>query len=170
MENNSLEQFTAYIESLCTKHVDIQHTVLEPRFIELNNEKQLKQSKEQLYPVVALDKLTISYSGANDAMQKNRVVDILFLDKSDSATDYEQIQTIKNNMERIAEEFVIKIKIDSKDRKNYAFLRNLLIGSIEINLIDNEQINLHGALLSFSYELPFVEYISEGRFINNVLS
>ncbi len=165
MANNSLSDFTTYIESLCAKHVEIRHTKYNPRFIELNSEKQLNAQKMQLYPIVALDKLTISYGGQNDAMQKSRIVDILFLDKAKQVGDYAEVQLIKNRMERIAEEFVIRIKTDSKDRVNYPYLRNLVVGSIELNLIDNEGINLHGVLLSFSYELPFAESIEAGRFI-----
>ncbi len=165
MASDTLQQFTDYLKLLCTKHIDIQHQEYEPRFIELNDDKQLQQSKTQLYPMVALDKLTVSYNGTTDALRKSRIVDLLFLDKSKTVGDYAEIQTIKNRMERIAEEFVVKIKIDSRDRIHYSFLRNLVIGSIELNLIDNEQINLHGVLLSFSFELPFVEHIASGRFI-----
>lgn len=170
MQSNSLEQFTAYIQLLCEQHVDIRHTEADKRFIELNNEKQLQQSKTQLYPMVAIDKLTISYLGANDAMRKNRIVDLLFLDKVKSPGNFAEIQEVKNKMERIAEEFLIKIKIDSRNRVLFPYLKNLLIASAELNIIENESNNLHGALLSFSYELPFAEYIAEGRFINNVLS
>ena len=167
MPDNSLTQFTAYVEMLCAKHVDIHHTPEEPHFIELNDEKQLAAGKNQVYPLVALDKLTINYSGSNDGMLKSRVCDILFLDKA-PAGDYVEVQRIKNKMELIAEEFVVKMKQDSRDRAKYPFLRNLVVGSIEINNVDNEGINLHGALLSFSYELPFPETISEGRFDENV--
>ena len=163
MPDNSLTQFTAYVEMLCAKHVDIHHTPEEPHFIELNDEKQLAAGKNQVYPLVALDKLTINYSGANDGMPKSRVCDILFLDKA-PAGDYVEVQRIKNKMELIAEEFVVKMKQDSRDRAKYPYLRNLVVGSIEINHVDNEGINLHGALLSFSYELPFSETITEGRF------
>lgn len=167
MPDNSLTQFTAYVEMLCAKHVDIHHTPEEPHFIELNDEKQLAAGKNQVYPLVALDKLTINYSGANDGMLKSRVCDILFLDKA-PAGDYVEVQRIKNKMELIAEEFVVKIKQDSRNRAKYPYLRNLVVGSIEINHVDNEGINLHGALLSFSYELPFSETITEGRFDENV--
>lgn len=167
MPDNSLTQFTAYVEMLCAKHVDIHHTPEEPHFIELNDEKQLAAGKNQVYPLVALDKLTINYSGANDGMLKSRVCDILFLDKA-PAGDYVEVQRIKNKMELIAEEFVVKMKQDSRNRAKYPYLRNLVVGSIEINHVDNEGINLHGALLSFSYELPFPETISEGRFDENV--
>lgn len=164
MQSNSLEQLTAYIELLCTKHVDIRHTPTKRRFIELNNEKQLEQSKTQLYPLVAMDKLTISYPGINDAMRKNRVVDLLFLDKVKNPGDYAELQAVKNKMERIAEEFFIKMKIDSCDRVNYPFLKNQLISSVELNVIENNSLGVHGALLSFSSELPFVEHIEAGRF------
>lgn len=167
MPDNSLTQFTAYVEMLCAKHVDIHHTPEEPHFIELNDEKQLAAGKNQVYPLVALDKLTINYSGANDGMLKSRVCDILFLDKA-PAGDYVEVQLIKNKMELIAEEFVVKMKQDSRDRAKYPYLRNLVVGSIEINHVDNEGINLHGALLSFSYEIPFSETIAEGRFDENV--
>ena len=167
MPDNSLTQFTAYVEMLCAKHVDIHHTPEEPHFIELNDEKQLAAGKNQVYPLVALDKLTINYSGANDGMLKSRVCDILFLDKA-PAGDYVEVQRIKNKMELIAEEFVVKMKQDSRNRAKYPYLRNLVVGSIEINHVDNEGINLHGALLSFSYELPFSEQISEGRFNENL--
>lgn len=167
MPDNSLNQFTAYIELLCTQHVDILHTQDDTHFIELNDEKQLASGKNQVYPLVALDKLTINYSGANDGMLKSRVCDIMFLEKS-PAGDYVRMQEIKNKMERVAEDFVVRMKQDSRDRAKYPFLRNLVVGSIEINQIDNEGINLHGALLSFSYELPFSEQISEGRFNQNL--
>lgn len=168
MQNNSLEQFTAYIALLCAKHVDIQHSESDKRFIELNDEKQLQQSKTQLYPLVAIDKLTITYPGANDAMRKNRIVDLLFLDKVENASDYSQIQATINKMERMAEEFLIKIKIDSRDRVLYPYLKNLLLSSAELNIIEQPMNKLYGALLTFSYELPFAEYIEPGRFDENV--
>ena len=52
MPDNSLTQFTAYVEMLCAKHVDIHHTQEEPHFIELNDEKQLAAGKNQVYPLV----------------------------------------------------------------------------------------------------------------------
>ena len=167
MQDNSLNQFTAYIELLCAQHVEIQHTEDEHHFIELNDEKQLAANKNQVYPLVAIDKLTISYNGFNDAMSKNRLCDILFLGKS-PAGDYVHVQETKNKMERVAEDFVVRMKVDSRNRTKYPFLRNLVIGSIEINQIDHEGNNLHGALLSFSYELPFIEKVPDGRFNENM--
>lgn len=164
MPDNSLIGFAQYVESLCASHVEIKHSAAEPHYIELTDENQIQTSKNQIYPLVALDKLTIQYHGQNDGMTKSRVVDLLFLDKAASG-DYVAIQAIKNRMERIAEEFVVKMKIDSRNRTVYGFLRNLVFDSIEINTIENKGINLHGAMLSLSYNLPFIEFVESGRFV-----
>lgn len=164
MPDNNIIGLTEYIARLCASHVEIQHKPEEPHFIELNDEKQLTSDKNQIYPLVALDLITIIYTGQNDSMNKSRLIDLLFLEKV-PAGDFAAIQATKNKMEHIAEEFVIKMKKDSRDRKTYPFLKNLVMGSIEINTIEHKGINLHGAIMSCSYELPFVEYIAEGRFL-----
>ena len=165
MGNNLLDQFTAYVETLCKQHVDIRHTEYERRFVELNSDEQLSKSKDQLFPFVALDKLTINYSGQEDATRKSRYVELLFLDRAE-AGDFAGIQAVKNKMERVAEDFIRKMKADRKKRNEFPFLRTLQLSGIEFNFIENKMIGVYGGLLSFNFELPFVEDLPAGRFVN----
>lgn len=164
MSDNTLDQFTGYIESLCTKHVDILHTEEDPRFIELNSEKQMARSKSQLYPLVTLDKLTISYTGDEDATRKNRMVEMLFLELISDPNDDVAISDAKNKMESVAEDFIRKMKIDKKNRAVYPFLKTLKVSDMTIDYAENEDKGLYGVLLSFSFELPFIMQLADGRF------
>lgn len=162
--NNQLSDFTAYIDSLCRKHVEILHSDDDRHFIELNDEQQLSDSKTLLYPLVTLDKLTVSYTGGEDFMNKNRYVEMMFLDSIRNSKDFVEIQLAKNAMERIAEDFLRKIKKDKRSRAKYPFLKNLSLSDIELNFVENSSLNVYGALLSFNFELGFVEELEDGRF------
>ena len=167
MANNQLSDFTEYTENLCVKHVDILHVVDDEdhkHFIELNDEQQLQDAKSFCYPLVTMDKLTISYNGQQDSTLKNRYVEIMFLDSVSDTGDFKRIQQVKNSMERVAEDFIMKMKTDRKDRVAYSFLKCLVLSNIELNFVENKAINLYGVLLSFNFELPFVETLEAGRF------
>ena len=167
MVNNQLSDFTDYISNLCVKHVDILHVPGDEdhrHFIELNDEQQLQESKSICYPLVAMDKLTVSYNGQQDSPLKNRYVEIMFIDSVSDTGDFIRIQEVKNSMERIAEDFIKKMKTDRKDRNVYPFLKCMVLSKIELNFIENKAINLYGALLSFNFELPFSETLEVGRF------
>jgi hypothetical protein len=75
------------------------------------------------------------------------------------------IQEKKNLMERIAEDFLKKIKVDKRDRKAFPFLKNLSLSDIELNFVENPGFNVYGALLSFNFELGFDETLESGRFM-----
>lgn len=161
-----LSDFTTYIESLCAKHVDIKHSPeTERHFVELSTDKVIQSMKSLYYPFVTLDKLSIAYPWTDDNRRKRRYLEMMFLDNVSDAGDFARIQSVKNNMEKIAEEFLLKIDNDRKDRIKYPFLRGLVMDSIEINYVENESATLYGVLLSAQYELPFPGCLDEGRFI-----
>lgn len=169
MENNNLlADFTDYIESLCATHVDIKHVKGDEdnqHFIELNIDQQLQDSKHICYPLVCMEKLTISYTGLEDSTNKNRYCEIMFLDSVSDTTDFVSIQNVKNAMERVAEDFIKKFKADRKNRSKYPFLKRLVLSNMELNPIENKSITLYGWLLSFNFELPFNETLESGRFV-----
>lgn len=161
-----LIDFTAYIESLCVKHVDIGHDPEgERHFVELSTDKMMQKMKSLYYPFVTLDKLTITYPWTDDNRRKRRYLELMFLDNVSDTGDFIRIQAVKNHMEQIAEEFLMKIDEDRKDRRTFPFLRGLVMEGIEINYIENESATLYGVLLSAQYELPFPGCLSSGRFL-----
>ena len=161
-----LDDFTAYIESLCEKHVDIQHNPSgERHFVELSTDKMMQKMKNLYYPFVTLDNLTITYPWSDDNRRKRRYLELMFLDNVSDTGDFVRIQEVKNNMEKIAEEFLLKIDEDRKDRRTFPFLRGLVMEGVEINYVENESATLYGVLLSAQYELPFPGCLSSGRFL-----
>ena len=167
-ESNQLSDFTGYIENLCVSHVVIKHVKDDEdhqHFIELNDDQKIHDLKHICFPFVAMDKLTINYTGQNDGMNKNRYVELMFLDKVSDPGDYAGIQTAKNAMERIAEDFIKKFKVDRKDRATNPFLKCLVLSNISVDLVENKAESTYGALLSFNFELPFNETLETGRFI-----
>lgn len=161
-----LNDFTAYIESLCEKHVDIKHNPSgERHFVELSTDKMMQKMKSLYYPFVTLDKLTVTYPWNDDNRRKRRYLEMMFLDNVSDAGDFARIQAVKNNMEKIAEEFLLKIDENRKDRRAFPFLRGLVMDGVEINYIENESATLYGVLLSAQYELPFPGCLAAGRFL-----
>ncbi len=166
MASNQLSDFTSYIEKLCRDHVDIRHSDRKQHFVELNNDQQMQDAKGLYHPIVTLDKLTVNYIGQEDATNKSRYVEMMFLDSTSQKGDFNAIQLIKNKMERVAEDFLKKMKVDRKNRKKFPFLRNLSITDAELNFVENGPMGLYGALLSFVFELPFDETLEDGRFVS----
>ena len=161
---NLLDNFTDYISGLCEKHVEIQHSEEESHFVELNSDAQLK-TPSQSYPVVTLDKLEITYTGPEDATRKQRYVELMFLDKVTNNGGNADVTAVKNRMERTAEDFIRKIKLDRKDRGKYPFLKTLKLSEIHLNFVENVSINVHGTLVSFNFDLPFIDKLEPGRFV-----
>jgi hypothetical protein len=152
MQNN-LTDFTEYIRKLCHNHVDIQDNPIDRHFIELRSEAQLTAKSLRL-PVVAFDKLQITYKGQNDNLRKDRYIEILFLDKCADGLNTAKILEIQTRMESICEDFINKMREDKKSRK-IEFLQNLIIGDIQVFQIENKNASLYGAMMSFSFDLPY---------------
>ena len=161
--NNLIEYFTLYIESLCSKHVDIQHSEENKHFIRLDKIEMLESHKTISYPVVTVEKLTVSYSDTEDAMTKSRHIEMMFLNNIPDIGDADNIESVWSHMESIAEDFILKIKTDRRDRNKYPFLHNLQMSSMELDYVENIATHLYGVLLSFSCNLPFFDCI-ENRF------
>lgn len=159
---NTLNDFTAYIRDLCKRHVDVKHTDTEKHFIELRAEAQFT-SKSLRLPVVAIDKLQLTYKGQNDSLRKDRYIEILFLDKCADGSNTDKIQDIQDRMESICEDFINKMREDKKSRK-IDFLKNLIIGDIQVFQIENKNASLYGAMMSFSFDLPYSGVLRSGKF------
>ncbi|MDH6355477.1 hypothetical protein M2132_001820 [Dysgonomonas sp. PH5-45] len=163
--DNLLDQFTGYIESLCAKHTSIRHSPSKKHFVRLDNDELLQEGKSNIfYPVVVMEKLTITYSGLEDSFRKSRHIELLFLDHVRDAGNFGNIESIFTNMESIAEDFLKKIRIDKRDTSNYPFLKSLVISNAEIEYVENIHTHLWGVLLAFDMELPFNNCIAAGRF------
>ncbi len=163
MQSNTLDDFTQYVENLCRKHVEIKHSDDDCHFLQLNDDQQFQELKNITFPMVTLDKLTVSYTGSEDSTRKSRYCELMFLDKA-GAGDFVEIQEVKNRMERVAEDFVKKMKADRKQRTLYPFLKTLVLSGVEFNFVENKAHGLYGGLLSFNFDLPFVDQLEAGRF------
>ena len=95
-ENNALSDFTTYICNLCRAHVELKHTSSSKHFIELNSNEQMENQRQAVYPLVAMEKLTVSYTGLNDAVRKSRYCEIMFLNKVTSNGDFAAVQDRKS--------------------------------------------------------------------------
>lgn len=164
MENrNSLDAFTLYIEDLCRRHTSINHTADEKHFVRLNSE-ELPQEQHTIikYPVVTMDKITATYTGAVDAEHKSRNIELMFLDWVTDPGDSNRIEAVFANMEEIAEDFLRRMKTDRRN-KAYPFLKNFTI-SAELDYVEAVSTLFYGVLLSFDFDAPFDNCIKDGRF------
>ena len=164
MQNDTLSNFSHYIEMLCRMHKDIRHANDEMHFIELASDQQFQSMKRLVYPVVAFDRLTISYNLLEDAERKNRYVEILFVDKC-PVGNFELIKKIKDRMEQVAEEFLIRIRNDRKKRNSYKFLRSLQLDTAELNYVENDSIGVFGVMLSVNVDSPMSMCFKEDPFL-----
>jgi len=163
--DNLLDDFTAYIESLCRKHTSIKHTGEKKHFVRLDNDELLQDGKANLYyPLVTMDKLTVSYTGLDDSFRKGRHVELMFLDHISDVGNFDNISDVWSNMESVAEDFLKKIRIDRRNTTLYPFLKSLTIDNAELDYVENIQTHLWGVLLSFDIGLPFNNCIEPGRF------
>ena len=164
MQSDTLSYFSHYIEMLARRHKDIRHTNAEMHFIELASDQQFQKMKSLVYPVVAFDRLTITYNMLEDAERKNRYVEIMFLDKC-PVGEFARIKAIKDKMEQIAEDFLIQIRNDRKKRNSYKFLRSMQLDSAEVNYVENESIGIFGVLLSVNVDSPMAMCFKEDPFL-----
>lgn len=164
MSNQSLNEFIAYIRSLCSAHVEIQHSDTQKHFIEIGSEQQLSAKSLHL-PVVALDKLEITYKGQTDNYRKDRFIQILFLDKVSDPANYGRIKEVNDAMEAIAEDFVNKMRED-RMLKKHDFLKCLIISEIQVVTVEQKNLNLYGAMMSFNFDLPYSGALTPGRFVS----
>lgn len=165
--NNTISSFNQYLEELCSQHKDVLHTPEKRHFIRLCAEEQLSARKTICLPVIALDKLTVSYKGQEDSVKKHRFVELLFLDNVSDAGDFNQICNVWDRMEKIADDFLLKMKEDRKDKTNYPFLKNFSIDGAELEYLENVG-TLWGVILSIEIPVPFIECIDRNLYLKRV--
>ncbi|MDR1098008.1 MAG: hypothetical protein LBL57_07750 [Tannerella sp.] len=165
MERNDLiSDFTSYIENLCRQHTVILHSAEKKHFVRLDSDEMLQGERTGIcYPVVTLERLTVSYTGPADGISKVRHIEMMFLDHVKDPGNFNAISGIWSSMESVAEDFIRKIRTDRKNRKDYPFLGG--ISGMELDYVENIVSHLWGVLLSFDYGIPFSECIAPGRFV-----
>ncbi|MDR2086005.1 MAG: hypothetical protein LBP72_02400 [Dysgonamonadaceae bacterium] len=165
MANNSLRDFSDYVEYFCRIHKQIAHTDERKHFVRLDHQELTQSINAGLYfPVVTLEKLTISYSDTADSFGKSRYIEMLFLDKVPDAGNFRQIEDVQSRMEKLAESFIFKTRT-MRRHPEWPELRTLRIHGVEINYVSNIKSLLWGVLLSFDMEMPGRECINEDDFI-----
>ncbi|GAB6122280.1 hypothetical protein [Dysgonomonas termitidis] len=159
---NLLDDFTEYIENLCRKHVLIKHSAEKKHFVRLDNDELLQEGKANIYyPVVTMEKLTVSYTSQPDNFRKSRHVELMFLDHIRDAGDFNNIENVWTKMEAVAEDFIKKIRVD---KRNLPFLKSLVMDNAELDYVENIKAHLWGVLLSFDINLPFDNCLDPDRF------
>jgi hypothetical protein len=165
MANKALRDFSDYVEYFCSIHKQIVHSPERKHFVRLDHQELTQSINTGLYfPVVTMEKLTVTYSDMPDNTSKSRYIEMLFLDRVPDAGDFKQIEDVQTRMEKLAESFIFKTR---KMRRNpeWQELRTLRISSVEINYVSNIKSLLWGVLLSFDLEIPSMECINEDDFI-----
>ena len=158
LENNTISSFTTYLENLCRFHKSILHREEEKHFVRLCADEQLTARKTLCMPIVCLEKLTVAYGGKADSINKHRIVELMFLDNISNASDYNAISQTWDRMERLADDFLLKMKADQADRIKYPFLRNFSIPGASLDYVEAIG-TLWGVLLSFEVSIPFSECV-----------
>jgi hypothetical protein len=152
---NLLDDFTAYLETLCSRHKLIRHSEKEKHFCRLDRGEVISGMNVKLYyPIVALDRLTVSYPDMKDNTVKTRHIEILFLDTAPLG-NFIEIERTQSKMEGVAESFLMKMRMDRRNTKDYPCLRLLNISGVEMDYVDNFSTTLWGVLLSFDLEMPY---------------
>jgi hypothetical protein len=164
MDNSTLRDFSDYVEYFCRIHKKIAHSPEKKHFVRLDHQELAQSINANLYfPVVTLEKLTLTYSNMADNPNSLRHIEMLFLDKVPDAGDFKQIENVQYRMEKLAESFFFKTK--NIDRNKWPEFKRLRISSAEIDYVSNIKSFLWGVLLSFDLEMPCAECIDEDDFI-----
>lgn len=168
-KNNTISSFSKYLEDLSRMHKDIRHSDEKTHFIRLCRDEQITSRKNIYTPVVSIDKLSVGYKGSEDSVRKNRTVELLFLDNVSNASDFNAISDTWDRMEKIADDFLLKMKMDRENRNDYPFLRNFSIDGAELEYLEAVG-TLWGVLLSFELPIPFSECLDPDTYLKNAFN
>ncbi len=148
-------EFSKYIEELCTKHPAILHRPEEKHFVNSDTEKDTAISATLHYPAVSLDKGDFHYRGEPGAFRKENQYKLLIIDHVADTGDHRQIRQKIEKCEKIMDDFMHRMIEDKKQRK-YQFLNAFNLADTEGSPIENVDNALYGVISFITLEVPFI--------------
>ena len=153
---STFNDLIAYFENIARSHVDIRHTDNEKHFFRMEIDEVLAgiNRTDVKHPYFILESYDFDYGdNKSDNILKKRNGAFVLLDHVDDATDNDAIQEVRNRMEAIGDEILIKIKTDKRNPLVKA-VRDINLDEVKGVLISNEIDNNHGLRFTFSITSP----------------
>lgn len=144
-----INNFSQYLEDLCSRHVDLQHGLKGVHFVDLNDKKNTSIDSELCYPAVVMEKASYKYSGEEIAYTKDRDYLIFVMDHVDDTGDYDQIDSVTDKCEQILDELFNQILEDKRQRK-YKFILGFSLPGTEAEPVYNKDNSLYGVSATFT--------------------
>lgn len=145
MSTTTLTEFTAYLEELATKHVDIAHTPEKPAFFSLYETENLGAivRKATKLPFLLLKGYDYKFKDEkSDNLLKMREVEFIIVDKKGRDNTVKQVMDVWDSTEAIGDELCIKMLDDKRNRRKE--VRHFDLNDIIAAPIDLQEAGLFG--------------------------
>lgn len=165
--NNNFSQLIAYFENIARMHVEIQHSDNEKHFFRFELDEVLSgiQRSDVAYPMLILEGYNYDYTdNKSDNIIKNRNSAFILLNHCHDISDYENVHAIWDKLETIADDILIKMKLDKRNPL-MPVIRGFEYSSIESKLIANEIGNSIGIRINFTISAPVPSDVNPNRWI-----
>lgn len=164
---STFNDLIAYFENIARRHVDIRHTDNEKHFFRMEIDEVLAgiNRTDVKHPYFILESYDFDYNdNRSDNLLKKRNGAFVLLGHVDDATDNDAIQEVRNRMEAIGDEIMIKIKADKRNPLIKA-VRDINLDEVKGVLISNEIDNNHGLRFTFSISSPLSTDVNPDKWL-----
>lgn len=151
----SFNDYVAYFKNLATKLKAIKHTDDEKHFYRMELDEVLTtiKSSELNFPAFALEAYDFNLSDSNsDNLLKNREGAFMILNHPTNKMDIDEIYTIWEACEEIADDIIIKMYADKRNPKENKVIRNIDLQSIQGKFLANQPGGLYGIRITFTIQ------------------
>lgn len=145
-----LSEYVAYFKNLAAKHKLIADTAAEKHFYRMELEEVLTNIKSNLnFPAFALEAYDANFNDSvSDNVLKSRAGAFMILDHPEDKKDMDQIHTVWDACEAIADDIVIKMWNDKRGNQEKV-VRGFNLNTIEYKFLANEPGGLYGIRVTF---------------------
>lgn len=151
--NVFFSKIRAYFEELARCHVAIRHRKDEPHFYRYELEEVLGSLKDVNYPALILESYQLSYEDhKSDNVMKMRRCSFILLDRVSDCGDFERIEKVQDELERIADDILLRMKHHKRAGNN--IVRHFDLQSISGVLLHNEIDKNYGMRVQFVVGSP----------------
>ena len=154
---SKFSQLVSYFENLARLHKDIGHTDSEKHFFRMEVDEVLGgiNRTDVKYPFLILEGYSYDFTDdKSDNLLKNRRGAFMLIDHVSDQTDFESIQSAWENMEKIGDELLVKMKADKRNPLAPA-IRDFDFSTVEASLLANESDGNYG--IRFTYVLTSLQ-------------
>ena len=165
---NNFSNLIEYFENIARTHVEIEHTDNEKHFFRFELDEVLNgiNRSDVAYPMLILEGYSYDFTdNKSDNIIKNRSGAFILLDHCPDISDYGKVHEIWDNLETIADDILIKIKIDKRNPIT-PVVRGFEFSSVESKLIANEIGNSIGLRITFTISSPVPSDIDGSKWVS----